>query len=123
MFLFALTLTQLATIPAHITLHELLHLSKETKEAFRDVFADSESFLTQVLAIPTNDNGNPCPQCNLVQRQVPPSPSLLRTYSSKIISMIELYTTVGILVLRVSRQSKSIRGLHSASSQGGFSTS
>jgi len=52
-----------------------------------------------------------------------PSPSLLRTCSSNIISMIDLYTILGLLVLRVSREFKSIRGLLSASSQRGFSTS
>jgi len=43
-------LAQLANILAHITLHELL-----------DALADSESFLTQVPAISTDDNGVPCP--------------------------------------------------------------
>ena len=39
-------LTQLANIPAHITLHKLLCLSKKKmKEALRDTLADSESFL------------------------------------------------------------------------------
>ena len=41
-------LAQLANIPAHITLHELLHFSKKTREALRDALADSESFLMQI---------------------------------------------------------------------------
>ena len=49
-----------ANIPARITLHELLRLSKETKEALRDALIDSESFLTQVPEIPT-DNRTPYP--------------------------------------------------------------
>jgi len=78
----------------------------------RDALGDSESFLTQVPVILTNDNGTPCPQCHLSK--------LLRTCSSKIISMIDLCTILGTLVLRASRGSKSIWGLHSASSRKGF---
>ena len=64
-------LTQLANVPSRITLHELLRLSKEIIEALRDALADAESFLTQVPSIPLDDNGAPCPQCHLVQQQVP----------------------------------------------------
>jgi len=39
-------LAQLANIPARITLHEILRLSKETREALRDALADLELFLT-----------------------------------------------------------------------------
>jgi len=39
-------LAQLANIPARITIHELLRLSKETREALSDALANSESFLT-----------------------------------------------------------------------------
>ena len=63
-------LAQLANVAAHITLHELLRLSKETVEALRDALADSESFLTQVLSNRTNDNGAPCHQCHLTLQQV-----------------------------------------------------
>jgi len=41
-------LAQLANILVYITLHELLRLWKEMREALRDVLADSESFLTYV---------------------------------------------------------------------------
>jgi len=58
----------MANIPARITLHELLRLLKETREALRDVFTDSESFLTRVPCIPTDDNGASCPQCHMVQQ-------------------------------------------------------
>ena len=34
-------LAQLANIPARITLHELLRLSKETREALRETLVDS----------------------------------------------------------------------------------
>jgi len=39
-------LVQLTNIPARITLHELIRLSKKMWEALRDVFADLKSFLT-----------------------------------------------------------------------------
>ena len=47
-------LVQLANIPARIT---LLCLSKEMCEVLRDALANSESFLSQVPSIPTDDNG------------------------------------------------------------------
>jgi len=40
-------LAQLVNIPACITLHELLRLLKETREALRDALTDSESFLNK----------------------------------------------------------------------------
>lgn len=42
-------LAQLANIPVCITMHKLLCLSKETRDALREVLANSESFLVQVL--------------------------------------------------------------------------
>ena len=70
--LFDLTiLAQLTNIPACITQRELLRLLKEMREALMDALADSESFLTQVPSIPTDDNGASCPQCHMVQHQVP----------------------------------------------------
>ena len=54
-------LAQLANIPASITLHELLCLLKKMREALSDALADSESFLTQVPSIPTEDDGASCP--------------------------------------------------------------
>ena len=62
-------LTQLANIPARITLHELLCLLKEMREAVRDALTHSESFLMQVPAL-TKEDGASCPQCYLVQQQV-----------------------------------------------------
>ena len=62
--------SQLAKILARIILHELLHLSKKTREALRDALPDSESFLTQ-MSFPTKEYGASCPQCYLVQQQVP----------------------------------------------------
>jgi len=53
-------LAQLANILTRITLHELLRLSKETREALRGVLADSESFLTQVPTL-TKEEGASCP--------------------------------------------------------------
>ena len=92
-------LAQLANIPARITLHELLHLLKEKREKLRDALADSESFLTQVPAIPTNDNGTPGLNVIWCSDGYHPLPSHLRTFSSKIISMIDLCTVLDTLAL------------------------
>jgi len=43
-------LTQLANIPARITLYELLRLSKLIREALREALANAEVFMTQVSA-------------------------------------------------------------------------
>jgi len=67
------------------------------REALRDALADSKSFLTQVPSIPTDDNRASCPQCHMVQQQVPWS-SLLRICSSKTTSMTDLCTTQGTWV-------------------------
>ena len=45
-------LAQLANIPARITLYELLRLSKSTREVLREVLADAEAFMAQILAGP-----------------------------------------------------------------------
>jgi hypothetical protein len=45
-------MAQLANIPARITLHELLRLSKTTRDALREALADAEVFATYVQAIP-----------------------------------------------------------------------
>jgi len=50
-------LAQLANVLVHITLYELLRLSKKTSKALRDALADSETFLTQVPTIPIDDDG------------------------------------------------------------------
>jgi len=114
-------LAQLANILACITLYELLCLSKESKEALRDALADSETFLTQVLAIPTDDKGLDAPNVIWCNNRCHPLPSNLRICSSKIINMIDLCTTLGTLVLHVLRGSKLIQGFLSALSQRGFS--
>ena len=48
-------MAQLANIPARITLHELLRISKETRDALRKALAESESFLAQVPQVPAED--------------------------------------------------------------------
>jgi len=48
-------LAQLANILAHITIHELLRLSKEIREALRDALANLESFLTYMPETPGDD--------------------------------------------------------------------
>ena len=67
---FAWHIGTIGQISAHITLHELLHLSKKMREVLRDALADSESFLTQ-MPIRTKEEGVSCPQCHLVQHKVP----------------------------------------------------
>lgn len=42
-------LVQLTNFPAYITMHNLLHLSKETRDALKEALADSELLLTQTL--------------------------------------------------------------------------
>jgi len=64
-------LAQLANIPARITMHKLLRLSKETREALRDALANSESFLTYMPEIPKDDTQSACPKCHHVQSTVP----------------------------------------------------
>ena len=64
-------LAQLANIPARITIHELLRLSKETREALRDALANSESFLTYMSEIPNDDAQFSCSECHHVQSKVP----------------------------------------------------
>jgi len=64
-------LAQLANIPAQITIHELLRLSKETREAVRDALANSESFLIHVLEASADDSQPLCPKCHHVQPKMP----------------------------------------------------
>lgn len=63
-------LAQLANIPAHITLYELLCLSRTTKDILRDVLVDSDVFLAQIIE-PSMDVEDSCPLCYQVMRQVP----------------------------------------------------
>ena len=64
-------LAQLANIPARITIHKLLRLSKETIEALRDALANSESFWTYMPEIPKDDTQSSYPECHHVQSKVP----------------------------------------------------
>jgi len=45
-------LTQLANIPARITLYEVLRLSLSTREALREALADAEAFMARILLNP-----------------------------------------------------------------------
>ena len=58
-------LAQLANISARITIHELLRLSRETREALRDTLANSESFLTCMPEVPDDEMQSPCSECHL----------------------------------------------------------
>jgi len=57
-------LAQLANIPARITLHELLRLSKSSRETLREALADSEIFLTQIPTIPEEEDDRHCHQAS-----------------------------------------------------------
>ena len=59
--------TQYANIPARITMHELLCLSKETREALMDALANSESFLIHMPDASEDDSKPLCPECHYVQ--------------------------------------------------------
>jgi len=63
-------LAQLANIPARITIHELLCLSKETREALRDALANSESFLTYMPEASEDDTQPLCPECHHTQLRI-----------------------------------------------------
>jgi len=62
---------QLANISALITIHELLCLSKETREAIRDALANSESFLIHMPEASENDSQPLCPVCHHVHLKMP----------------------------------------------------
>jgi len=64
-------LAQLANIPARITIHELLRLSKQTREALRDALANSESFLTHMPETPGGDAQPSYSECHHTQSKVP----------------------------------------------------
>ena len=53
-------LTQLANIPARITLYELLRLSKSTREALQETLANAEVFVTQVPIGPKEEDVEDC---------------------------------------------------------------
>jgi len=46
----------LGNIPTSITLHELLRLSKSTREALRETLADTEAFMARILATPEEED-------------------------------------------------------------------
>ena len=52
-------LAHLANILARMTLYKLLCLSKEIRKALRDALTDLKTFLTQVPAIPIDDDSIP----------------------------------------------------------------
>jgi len=64
-------LAQLANILAQITIHKLLFLLKETREALRDALANSESFLIYMSEASEDDSQPLCPECHHVQPKIP----------------------------------------------------
>ena len=116
-------LAQLANIPARITIHELLHLSNETREALRDALANSESFLTYMPEIPRVDTQPSCSECHHVQSKVP---AITFTAEDMLLKDNKhdrpLYYTRYIDLTCVERV-RLIQGLHSASYPKGSSTS
>ena len=61
-------ITQLANIPARITLYELLILFKSTKDALREALIDAEVFMTQIPAICGEED---CNHCHQISKQFP----------------------------------------------------
>ena len=113
-------LAQLANIPARITIHELLRLSKEIREALRDALANSESFLTYMPEILEGDTRPSCPKCHHVQSKVP---AISFTAEDMLLKDNKhdrpLYYTGYIGPTCIERVT---RGLHSSSSSKGSST-
>ena len=66
-------LTQLANIPARITLHELLRLSKETREALREALAQPEALMAHLPPALTQAEEEKvlCAQCHIGMDHVP----------------------------------------------------
>ena len=62
---------KLANIHAHITIHELLRLLKETSEAIRDALANSELFLTHMPKTPGDVSQPLYSECQHIQSKVP----------------------------------------------------
>ena len=116
-------LAQLANIPARITIHELLRLSKETREALRDALANLESFLTYMPGIPKDDAQSSCPECHHYNQTYLLLPSQRKICFSRIISTIDFCTTPDTSVQHALNGYRLIRGLHSASSPKGSTSS
>ena len=108
-------LAQLANIPARITIHKLLRLSKQTREALRDALANSESFLTHMPETPRGDAQPSCSECHHIQSKVPALLSQRRICFSRIISTIDLCTTPDTSVRHALKGYRLIQGFHSAS--------
>jgi len=86
-------LTQLANIPARITIYELLRLSKSTREALREALADAEVFIAQILAEPREEDKKDCLHAS---QNAPASPSR-QTICRLRENMIGSCTSQGIL--------------------------
>jgi len=54
-------------------MYELLRLSKETREAFRDTLANSESFLIHMPEASEDESQPLCPECHYTQLKIPAS--------------------------------------------------
>ena len=86
-------MTQLANIPARITLYELLRLLKLTREALREALADAEIFMTQLPAKPLEEDEKDC----LHASNMPPASPSRQTTCRLRGNMIGPYTAQGIL--------------------------
>jgi len=86
-------LSQLANIPARITLYELLRLSKSTRKALREALADVEIFMTQILVKPQEENKKDCLHAS---QNAPALPSRQTTCRSRG-NIIDPCTLQGIL--------------------------
>jgi len=117
-------LAELTNIPAHITIHELLRLSKETREALRDAMANSESFLIYIYQRPLKMTLSFYALNAIMHNQwCPLLPSQRNICFSKTTSTIDLCTTLDTSVQHALKGYRLTRDLHTASSPKGSSTS
>jgi hypothetical protein len=63
-------MAQLANIPARITLHELLRLSKPTRDALQEALADAEAFSIHFPISKENKEDKQCPRCCLTSEEM-----------------------------------------------------
>jgi len=106
-----------------LTIHELLHLSKETREALRDALANSESFLTHMLEIPRGDTQPSCSECHHVQSKIHATTFTTEDMLLKDNNHDRSLYYIGYIDSTCLKGYRLIQGLHLASFPKGFSTS
>lgn len=84
-------LAQVGNIPARITLHKLLWLSKTTRDALREALANSDAFSTHITK-PSINVKDSYPHCHQVTRQIPYIMLLLEDMQVKNINILDFCT-------------------------------